>query len=64
MSAISTVQRSHSKQAYLALLDDPLDGIRHHVGVIFQAATQYSRNQQKHVSPFFFLRLGSCSGEE
>lgn len=48
LSVIFTVQRSHNKQAYLALLNDPLDGIRHHVGVIFQAATQYSSNQQKH----------------
>lgn len=50
---------SHSKQAYLALLDDPLDGIRHHVGVILQAATQYSGNQQKQEDEHRFLRLFS-----
>ncbi len=37
--------KSHTHtHTYLALFDDPLDSIWHHVGVIFQAATQYSDN--------------------
>lgn len=35
------VKASHS-HAYLALFDDPLDGIWHHLWVEFQAATQHS----------------------